>query len=1781
MTFVCLFILFYLPFSNCEDSGLTACGTLGLNVCELLDPSLKITAELNGKGYFCTDDANNCLFRCESSNACKYAHFFCGSSSKRCEVQCKGTNACQRLNLNCQDNHDCVIKMDISQTNSAMMGNPDLQYTTANMICPSTEHSCSILADNGFNEFRYAFIQGRNKGTLVIDTREKQSGENFMANAKIQCPNDAPCIINLRTGKNAGQQLKVIQQGTFTNTDGKSTARADLTIISQGSDAAGTSLGGTGSGPPNNKYSEIQCPSNGQCRIVLGNGKASGRLLKVDGNQNSRLEVISPEGVTSASCKHLENAEIKCPKSGSCDIVCAGGSNACQHLKVTQDDSGGSNTAPLRIRLAKNSQTGGANLLRYAIIECPNAASCEIESGAANTAGGRDYPGNSWSIKCPNPPHTCVVIRNHFAPDADAQWANNAILNCADGMDKGVMGTKDFYYCKGRTCPNNCHGCYEAETNICHPLHVHHCYEGSTDGRQWCTTFSCPNQYLDVLTQRCVSICGSGDLNKFHILENGQRVCGELCPVGTTCQDQGCNINACVEGESCCKKQSEGGGTCTADQPKSFNVQKDANGCGSNLDLYGFPETGARESYLQRTTCCKDPPPPAPDRIGQNCWSDCRDENGNSQSGSCGWCGTHLGTPSRCCRKNWQNGEKGCLASEGGNDHHICTTAGVFICTRPSTIGYKYSAPSSAGPDRCCEPYWWNLKTEAKTCNLKINACQGTETKCDNCNGVYVTTPDPILENLISDTFSGGSGWTCDDGWSGTVITKSCTENGPYIVQGCIIDSSQQIGNIASANLRIDMTKCTVMNEGSFAGCPIVIDSHDLVNLEKTDLQINCTSMSMKMVVTSNTNNFDAANFIVGTPPFSVRVIAPFDYNKEIPAIKKQTVICSLLNLKTNVLLDTSPPLIFQVRNVLLPRLGIVRKELRKQDQNLEKENKVVPLNDNEYGRNLIRNGRNDDRKYIEIITSGQAYLKITTGREGRVFFYHPTLFLVTSDDDDDTDNTAKIIPLKLHSWTATEIIVSLPDFQVACPTPFAMCYWGLQINNNNTDSGDIGGTMSCPSEVNGKQSLNTLSSSACDIYQQSGVSATPLPPLSTTLTTNILSTSPSSYAIKYVLQCEGYLEPGSSECVELDTASKCAFGFGDSCRACAYGGSCPGGNEIRSFPGFFTTKFRGNEVVACRPPSIERCIGYNPDRTNETLCGVGYRGKTCNYCAGNHYEIPDGSCKKCGDTTGMNNYELWNAAFPFCLTSLILLISMTSIIYGLEITAHQHETEMIARQRKSIDTGVQRTRAESFDRRASACDRTIRHVKEFCIWFVLSAQVMASASSSPAPGLPDWILRLYASISFFNLDTSYVVHPDCAPDPTIFPSLILCGALCITLLQSVLFAFKPFFTHIDVTQNSIKTTLEKYASFQGLTFVGMSFIYPIICKVTWASLHCDDNGTFGARNDPCWQGTHLRLGILAFSTFVIYLIGFPFVTLFYLQCVIIKQDRKPGSIRTKARLARWEHFIDDDYKPRYFWFRHVYWLLSLLLFAIYEYVAIGFVRCILTLSLFAIYLFMLHKYKPFSRTERWKLYVRTALVIVSVLVAVLDVAQFSKDHIGEGDGVSLDDEGSDGVGDGDGNFVTPSSSSLLISSELNANNSTGDYLVLGLSYLLAVSCVMVMIILPGSFFTLNYNYRCRNCCSKNKNTLTEENSDEENSSDEENGGQAAVGIELSSSIKNPMRKNKSIEGSTEETFKKRSISNTDVLKENVDGWNRHFNKEYQRWYWYSSITKESRWEEV
>jgi hypothetical protein len=54
---------------------------------------------------------------------------------------------------------------------------------------------------------------------------------------------------------------------------------------------------------------------------------------------------------------------------------------------------------------------------------------------------------------------------------------------------------------------------------------------------------------------------------------------------------------------------------------------------------------------------------------------------------------------------------------------------------------------------------------------------------------------------------------------------------------------------------------------------------------------------------------------------------------------------------------------------------------------------------------------------------------------------------------------------------------------------------------------------------------------------------------------------------------------------------------------------------------------------------------------------------------------------------------------------------------------------------------------------------------REFCIWLVLSAQFLATATSSIAAGLPDWLFQLLRIVSFFNASPSYTSYEGCGSE--------------------------------------------------------------------------------------------------------------------------------------------------------------------------------------------------------------------------------------------------------------------------------------------------------------------------------------------------------------------------------------------------------------------------------
>jgi hypothetical protein len=69
-----------------------------------------------------------------------------------------------------------------------------------------------------------------------------------------------------------------------------------------------------------------------------------------------------------------------------------------------------------------------------------------------------------------------------------------------------------------------------------------------------------------------------------------------------------------------------------------------------------------------------------------------------------------------------------------------------------------------------------------------------------------------------------------------------------------------------------------------------------------------------------------------------------------------------------------------------------------------------------------------------------------------------------------------------------------------------------------------------------------------------------------------------------------------------------------------------------------------------------------------------------------------------------------------------------------------------------------------------------------------------------------------------------------------------------------------------------------------------------------------------------CWQGEHVGLGAVAVAVLVLYVVGYPLVTLIHVRSIVPKLDK---SIR---RRQRWHHFVLADYKASH---RRFCWMAS------------------------------------------------------------------------------------------------------------------------------------------------------------------------------------------------------------------------------------------------------------
>ena len=173
----------------------------------------------------------------------------------------------------------------------------------------------------------------------------------------------------------------------------------------------------------------------------------------------------------------------------------------------------------------------------------------------------------------------------------------------------------------------------------------------------------------------------------------------------------------------------------------------------------------------------------------------------------------------------------------------------------------------------------------------------------------------------------------------------------------------------------------------------------------------------------------------------------------------------------------------------------------------------------------------------------------------------------------------------------------------------------------------------------------------------------------------------------------------------------------------------CPGGYALRVFAGW-DVPAGSRSPQRCMPPA-ERCLGW-VDRLSASACAAGYTGRLCKFCSDGHYQAPDRSCHKC---PGSNFGGLFSKLWPFVVFIVIVFVAMFLVVWRMESRISE------------ADSGFDGTPPV----------RAVQRVADFCVWLALSAQILASSSSSTVPDVPETVIAIYTFVSFFNFDT-------CAP---------------------------------------------------------------------------------------------------------------------------------------------------------------------------------------------------------------------------------------------------------------------------------------------------------------------------------------------------------------------------------------------------------------------------------
>jgi hypothetical protein len=285
----------------------------------------------------------------------------------------------------------------------------------------------------------------------------------------------------------------------------------------------------------------------------------------------------------------------------------------------------------------------------------------------------------------------------------------------------------------------------------------------------------------------------------------------------------------------------------------------------------------------------------------------------------------------------------------------------------------------------------------------------------------------------------------------------------------------------------------------------------------------------------------------------------------------------------------------------------------------------------------------------------------------------------------------------------------------------------------------------------------------------------------------------------------------------------------------------------------------------------------------------------------------------------------------------------------------------------------------------------------------------------------PAALMNFYSAMSVFELDNGAVLHPACYSSSPFSPyaNQFVGSALLLTftvvlftsslwkaraerLAQSAL-AWKPVSGVVARVPPAVRQHVRQRVHLAALQRVVLTLLvmqYAIIARSTLTMMHCvrDDNGVAVVFVNPryrCYEGEHQGLGVVAWLLFFLHVVAFPLFTLLHVR----NRARAP---QVPAQwLAAWAPFIDDDFKPRMFWFQHVrlatrFMLAVLLVFG--NTASLGAQGGVFfgTLVVVVANVGLMWWLKPFAPRHAWKMVVESAVMIVCLFGAMLNLVWYA-----------------------------------------------------------------------------------------------------------------------------------------------------------------------------------------